>query len=344
MAMPSDEPPQGRAVTSHDVARLAGVSQATVSRVLTGNAAVAPERRERVLWALEKTGYRRNALAAAMKTGRTGTVAVVISDVRNPFYPELLATMGEHLAAADHRMILWETGSSGEEHAAEAIREGLVDGLLFTTAMPGSLALREATGCGVPVVLVNRTVPDAPCDQISSDNFGGAAAVGRYLLAHGHDRLALISGPASASTSQERERGFRSVVEPSTAHCDVRVGDFSHATGRRLVRELLEGSEPPTAVFCVNDLTAFGALDAARSHGVTVPDDLWVVGFDDIPMASWESFDLTTVRQPIDEMARRAADLLLDRLSGGIAAPAHHQLPYQLVVRGSTGYHPNPAT
>jgi LacI family transcriptional regulator len=331
-------PSPGRGVTSHDVARLAGVSQATVSRVLTGNAAVAPERRERVLWALEQTGYRRNALAAAMKTGRTGTIAVVISDIRNPFYPELLATLGVELAAAGHRMILWETGSSGEEHAAAAIREGLVDGLLFTTAMPGSPALQEATTCGLPAVLVNRTIPTAPCDQVSSDNLQAAASAARYLLAAGHDRLALLKGTAGASTSEERTRGFRSVIDPSDARCLELDGDFSHDTARRLALELLRGPQPPTAIFCVNDLSAFGVLDAARACGVAVPRDLWVVGFDDIPMAGWEAFDLTSIRQPIDEMARTAADLLLDRLAGETAPPRHRVLTCDVVVRGSTAH------
>lgn len=342
MTAASEQRHIGRGITSHDVARLAGVSQATVSRVLTGSTRVAPERRERVLWALEQTGYRRNALAAAMRTGRTRTVAVVISDLRNPFYPELLTTLGQELAAAEHRMILWETGSSGEAHAAAAIREGLIDGLIFTTAMPASLALREATSCGVPVVLVNRTVADPPCDQISSDNVAGAASAGRYLLAAGHQRLAMVAGPTGASTSDEREHGFRSVVDPSGVRCEVQPGDFSHASARQVAARLLDRSDPPTAIFCVNDVTAFGVLDAARAEGVSVPEELWVVGFDDIPMAKWESFDLTTIRQPIDDMARRAADLLLERLSGSTAPPVHVRLPCELLIRGSTAHHAPP--
>jgi LacI family transcriptional regulator len=334
--MPMEREGQTRRVTSHDIARLANVSQATVSRVLTGKSGVAPERRDRVLWALEQTGYRRNAAATAMRTGRTRTAAVVVSDVRNPFYPELLATLGSELAAHDYRMILWETGA-GEDHAAAAVREHLVDGLLFCTAMPGSPALAAARSAGVPVVLLNRTLPDAGVDQVSGDNHAAAATVAGHLLAAGHEHLALVTGPADASTSEERAEGFRSVVRAAGVRWLEVAGDFSHDTARTLGHELLRGQRHPSAVFCVNDLTAFGVLNAATACGRSVPQDVAVVGFDDIPMAAWERLALTTVRQPIAEMAHHAVQRLVARLEGDDSPPTHRRLPCTLVVRDSTG-------
>lgn len=329
---------RGTRLTSADVARLAGVSQATVSRVLNGSASVSPQRRAQVLRALEQSGYRRDALAAAMKTGRTGTIAVVVSDIRNPFYPELLAPLGARFAAADHRMILWETDAAGEELALSAIREGLVDALVIATAMPGSASLHEAIQRRFPVVLVNRTIAGAGCDQVSSDNVAGAMEAARHLLQADRTNIAMIGGPSGASTAHEREEGLRSVVDATPgARCEVLRGDFSHATAHRIARDLLTRAEPPLAIFCVNDLTAFGVLDAARSLGVQVPDDLWVIGFDDIPMAAWESFDLTSIRQPIGEMAAEAVSMLLGRLGGESHPFVHRRFPCELVVRGTTG-------
>lgn len=322
------------------MARIAGVSQATVSRVLTGSANVAPERRERVLAALEATGYQPNAWAAAMKTGRTGTVGVVISDVRNPFYPELLSTLGERLAAHGHRMILWESSAAGEESAIAAIDQGLVDGVLLTTSLPGAAAFSAATDRGAPVVLVNRTLPDAGCDQVSSDNEGGAARVGSYFLAAGRTRAGLVRGTPRASTAMEREAGFRRVIDGSGIPLVTHDGDFSHGAGHRAGLALLDRDAPPTAIFCVNDLMAFGVLDAAIALGVRVPEELWVVGFDDIPMAAWETFDLTTVRQPIDDMATHAVEALLARIAGADGEATHQRFGGDLIIRRTTGHHP----
>jgi LacI family transcriptional regulator len=323
-------------VTSRDLARLAGVSQATVSRVLNNSVNVSAPLRKRVMSALEQTGYRPNALAQAMKTGRTGTIGVVISRITNPFYPELLDTIGRQLAAADHRMVLWETTSpGGEASAVDAIHQSIIDGVIFTTALPGSRAVGEALRRDAPMVLVNRTLPEAQCDQVSSDNRGGAAKVSAFFSRAGHEHVGLIGGPTGASTADERREGFREGLGRSSQLSEAK-GDFSHDLARNAALELLGAPSPPTAIFGVNDLTAFGVLDAAKRLGIQVPSDLWVVGFDDISMASWESFDLTTVRQPSSEMARWAVTRVLARAGGLADEPEHHRLPCELVVRGST--------
>ena len=326
-------------VTSHDVARAAGVSQATVSRVLSGSPNVSPATRDRVLEALRATGYTPNLVARAMRTRRTGTVGVVVASITNPFYPEVIEAVAEELASRDCRMILWISEGSGDESAMAAIRQGLVDGIVFTTVTPESGPLHEALERKAPVVMLNRAVEGVAADQVVSDNEAGGAAVADYLVAGGHTRIGFIGGPAHASTAVRREAGFvtglarHRVTIPRSRH---RVGDFTHATGFDAMQSMLGGRYPPTAVFCANDVSAFGAVDAVRANGLRVPDDVEVIGFDDISMASWASYNLTTVRQPIREMCATAVQLLLARIDNPLRPPETVMLTGELVVRSST--------
>lgn len=332
-------------VTSRDVARAAGVSQATVSRVVQSSERVSRETREKVLKALQTTGYVPNTMARAMKTRRTGTIGVVVARVTNPFYPEVLEILAAELAAVERRMILWNSEGAGEQTALQAIRQGLVDGIVFTTVTAASVPLQEALSRGAPVVILNRSVDGAACGQVTSDNEAGARTVAEYFVTAGHRRIGYIGGPPGPSTQVERERGFRDGLAARGAELPDELclyGDFSHRDGHAAMRELLCLDDPPTAVFCVNDLTAFGALDGARSLGVRVPDQVWVVGYDDIAMSSWEAFDLTTVRQPIHDMVRKGIDMLLQRIDDPAASPQHYRFPSQLVVRGSTAGTPPP--
>lgn len=327
-------------VTSGDVARAAGVSQATVSRVLHGSPRVTEETRDRVLRAMSATGYRPNLLARAMRTRRTETIGVVVARITNPFYPELLEALGEFLAAAGQRMVLWDSDRAGEDAALAAVRQGLVDGVLFTTVTADSSTLAEALAHGAPVVLLNRGVPGLACDQATSDNACGAEEVARHLVGLGHRRIALIGGPAGPSTAEERAAGLRDALAALGCPLDERLrrdGDFSHEGGRRAVRELLALPEPPTAVFCVNDLSAFGAVDGTRELGFAVPGDLSVVGYDDVAMAAWQSYRLTTVSQQLRLMAERAVALLLDRLATPDLPARQVRLAGALVPRATTG-------
>lgn len=324
-------------VTSRDVARVAGVSQATVSRVLSDSPKVRPTTRARVIAALGETDYTPNLLARAMRTRRTGAIGVVVARITNPFYPELLAVLGAELAEKGRHMMVWDSELPGEEAAVEAIRQRLVDGVVFTTVTPASTSLREALQRREPAVLINRGVAGLRCDQVVSDNMAGGRTVASYFLDAGHRRLGLIAGPPQTSTASERERGFREVLRARGIPLGATwCGDFSHDAGRTAMRHFLAQPDPPTAVFCVNDLTAFGALDGARSVGASVPEDVWVVGYDDIPMAAWEAFDLTTVRQPIREMTRLAVRMLLDRIDDPDRPPTQRRLPATLVVRRTT--------
>lgn len=329
--------------TSIDIAKRAGVSQATVSRVLRSPASVSAKTREHVLRVIDEFGYRPNGIARAMRTNRTDTIGVVVARLSNPLYPELLEMLNSSLSALGKRMVVWDSEGSGEEAASEAIRQSIVDGVMFTTATARSTVLREAVAANSPVVLINRMVDGLACDQVYSDNAGGADVVAQYLVAAGRKRIAFISGDIEASTIRHREEGFLAALgrlgAPLAPNLHLR-GAFSHDFGRKAMRSLLELANPPDAVFCVNDLIAFGALDGAHELGRKVPDDVWVVGFDDLHMASWSMMSLTTVRQPLGTMIEEGVRSLLARIAGDEGPVRATRLPTELVIRGSTAYAP----
>lgn len=328
--------------TSRDIARLAGVSQATVSRVLNGSDRVTESTRTRVLEVLAQTGYTVNVAAAALRTRRTGTIGLVIERLTNPFYPELIEVLGTELERRSLRLALWNTSvGSGERAATQAIYARGVDGLIFTTATAESASLRLAIERNAPVVLVNRAVADLQCDQVECDNADAGMTVARYFAQHGHRVVALIGGPANASTARGRFEGFSAAAAELGLIVEaVDAGpEASHQWGVTAFNQMWHNATTkPTALFCANDLAALGAMDAARGHGIHVPNDLWIVGFDDIAMASWRPYDLTTVRQPVVEMVSTAVDLLLARIGDAARPISHRRFASELVIRGSTGH------
>ncbi|MCB1486541.1 MAG: LacI family DNA-binding transcriptional regulator [Bauldia sp.] len=330
-------------VTSRDVAKAAGVSQATVSRVLSNHPSVSPATRTKVEAAFKKLGYEPNGPARAMRTNRTGTIGIVVSRIDNPFYPELLQAISRELDGLGRRMTVWNAQGPGEKSAADAVRQRLVDGVIFTTATEHSEPLDEALANSSPVVLVNRTLKGATCDQIESDSIEGARRIVHYFARAGHRDIAMIGGVKGISTSEKRLKGFRKGLKEVGIEWNDRRhrrADFTHDTSEKVFMELMQGEKPPTAIFCMNDVTAFGAIDGARKLGVRVPEDLWVVGYDGIAMSSWAAFDLTTVRQPIQRMARMAIRCLLDRIEGTAPEPKLYQVEPEIVVRGSTANTP----
>lgn len=329
--------------TSREVAKAAGVSQATVSRVLHESTKVLPQTREKVRKALTELGYTPNLLARAMRTRRTDTVGVIVASVTNPFYPEIIEALDARLSRAGSRMLLLTSDGLGENNAVEAVQEGFVDGLIFTTATTSTEPLAAALARQRPIVLINRGIATLRCDQVTADNVGGGRAVARYLYHSGHRAIGCIGGLPGTGTMIEREQGFHQELREhgvTLGEDRYRGGEFSHDAAYWSAREILTGREQITALFCVNDLMAFGAIDAARALNIAVPDDLWIVGFDDIRMTAWESFDLTTVRQPIPLMVDTAVDLLLTRIEDPARPPATIQHASELIVRGSTAHHP----
>lgn len=330
-------------VTSHDIAREAGVSQSTVSRALRGDPRVDPATAARVLRVAELRGYSPNASARSLVTRRTRTIAVVVADIKNPFYPELVEALHEALGRSGYRMVLVNerTDTRGQAGLAELYRGGGADGAVFVSVTIEQRVVELLTTSPVPSVLLNRDVDGADVDRVMADNHGGAGQVADLLHRLGHRRIAFLSGPENTSTSRDREAGFRKALEQRGAPMDPalrRVGEFTHRSGYQWASELLDRPDRPTAVFCANDVIAFGALDAARNLGIDVPGQVSIAGFDDIPMASWGAFSLTTVRQPLTDMARDAARILVERIEGHDGV-VHQRLvfPTHLVQRTTTG-------
>lgn len=326
------------AVTSKDIARKLKISQSTVSRALRGDPRVAVETAARVLEIARQMNYTPNLAARSLITRRTGTIGVVVSDITNPFYPELLEILHNELALAGLRTILFneQTDASVEQHVGGLVQGAAVDGLMYVSATLGTPLPGHGTR-PIPVVLVNRYLDGAEVDFVVSDNHRGGELVAEALVAAGHHRIAIITGPENTTTSRDREQGFRAQLERSGVPLDEtlrRVGQFSHHSGYQWCLDLLATEPRPTAVFTANDVIAFGALDAARRVGIRVPVELSIVGFDDIDMAGWEGFSLTTVRQPLAEMGRAAAKLLIDRIAGtGHNPPQRRVFPVGLVRR-----------
>jgi LacI family transcriptional regulator len=326
-------------VTSRDVAREAGVSQATVSRVMSAPERVHATTRAHVLATMEKLGYVPNAAAQTMKTGLTNTIGVVVDDIKNPFYPELLDALTEVFDCEGMRVIIWKSDGGKSQAALQAIRQGLIDGIVFTTILEESEPLHAALETGHPIVLVNRVIEGINCDQVTSQNARGGELVADYFVDAERSRIAYIGGPAKVSTSREREAGFRARLTARGAPLDeayVRAGDYSYASGYESMRDLLAMGTPPDAIFCCNDLVAFGALDCARKTSPSLAKTPWVVGYDDVQMASWGAYGLTTVRQDTRQMAQTAAQLLIQRIKDPSRAIEFVEYPSALIIREST--------
>jgi len=321
-------------VTSHEVARLAGVSQATVSRALRDDSRVSDTTKQRVRDAARALGYVRSELGRGLSTRATRRIALVV-ELENMLYQVLLGPIHDELLDRGYRMVLLAERGDGE--LAERLLDRSVDGAVLMTArlsssLPSQLAARE-----LPFVFLNRTGGLAEAPSVTADNLGGARAAAELLIGLGHTRIGAIVGPADTSTARDREAGFRSALgESGLALPDRRVfrREFDHQSGRDGLDALLDTDDPPTAILCASDFIAVGVLNRALERGVAVPDDLAVVGFDDLDMASWPVFRLTTVHLPLRDMARRAATMLVERIADPRAGD-QRVYPTRIVLRNT---------
>lgn len=326
-------------VTSWDIAREASVSQSTVSRVLNGDRRVGAETRRRVEEVIARLGYTPNAVARGLVTRRTNLVGIVVSDITNPFYPEFLAAIDKRLSERGFKMIVSNADGRSDEVNGRMLLEHRVDGIIFTSAVLDSPSVRDLVREGFPLVLTNRYVDGVDCDTVTGDNASGARAAALHLQELGHERIAVVSGVEGSSTSRDRFEAFRDALAEVGVELEpeaIRRGDYRYEKAYRETQALLALDRRPTAIFCVNDLMAFAALNAARGAGVSVPGELSVIGFDDTTLSSWETFELTTIRQPLAEMARTSVELLAQRIETPGGAPQHVSFPCLLVRRATT--------
>lgn len=331
-----------RGPTSSTVARAVGVSQSTVSRALRDDPRVRPETRRAIRDAARELGYRPSWLPV-VEPERTRTVGVVVSDLTNPFFPSLLTPVHDELRIMGYRVVLFteRTDIPTGQQALHNLLDREIDGVLVTSATLDSRTTTALTDHDLPLVLLNRYVDGMDVDRVVADNDEGGRVAARHLLELGHRRIGVIRGPANTSTSRDRHAGLLAGFDRAGLALDdllVREGPYSHQSGYQNARELLRRSDPPTALACGNDVIAFGAIDAARSLGLDVPGEVSVIGFDDVPMAAWEVFSLTTVRQPLSEMARVAARLLVERIEHDqeIGAGRERLFATSLVRRSTT--------
>jgi LacI family transcriptional regulator len=326
-------------VTSFDVARLAGVSQPTVSRALRNLPGTAPETRQRVLAAARELSYIASDRGRALSTSSTRRVAVVSAALTNPYYPELVEPLQRELDRHGYRTVVVTEGDN-EAVGADALADGSYDGVVLTTTTRRSTLPRDLTEHGVPHVLANRLLDHPESPGCGIDNAAGARAVADLLAGLGHVRIGLVAGPVETSTGRERADGLRAGLRahglPVRRELTRRCA-FAHDAGRAAAAELLGLPDPPTALVCGNDVIALGALSAAHEAGFRVPLDLTVIGFDDISMAGWPLLGLTTLHCDLAELARQSVELLMGRIERSGEPVTERRLAPTLVLRTTHG-------
>lgn len=330
--------------TQADVARLAGVSQALVSYVLNGTAvSVTPSTRHKIVEAIETLGYFPHGAARSLRTQRTMTVALVVPDITNPFYPEVQRGVQEVANQHGYQVMTFNTDGQTEKlhDSCTAILEAGADGAVICDLHELSNDVRLLVSRGVPVTYVGHAASiDELVDRVGIDDFAAASRASGYLAVRDHDRIATIAGSPDTAVGSDRLRGFLEGLRVAGRPPDlaeVAYGDFTFESGSRAMRELIAARRrPPDAVFAANDLMALGALQALREDGFAVPTDTALVGFDDIAAARMVTPALTTIELPKRAIGRRAAELLISRMATDADIPARiEMLPFSLVIRQS---------
>jgi LacI family transcriptional regulator len=344
-------PPSGTS-SIKDVSRAAGVSISTVSHVLNRTRFVSDDARERVERAIAQLNYRHNGLARSLRTRQSYALGLIIPDVSNPYYPQLARGVQDAAAAAGYWVFLCNSDRSpqNELRLLDALEQRRVDGVILDAGGPDEGLLTALRRAAVPVVLVGSRIDDAALDVVTVAPNGGYAAV-RHLLERGHRRIGLIAGPpvpggdVTSGPRLAKAGGYLQALAEAgiTPEAALMVqGDYTREGGQAAMRRLLALPSAPSAIFAGNDLMAIGALHAARAAGQRVPEDVAIVGYDDIPEAAVTSPALTTISVPKYEMGRAAGELLLERIKtreaseNGHATPRHVVLPYTLTVRETT--------
>jgi LacI family transcriptional regulator len=331
-------------VTIKDVARLSGVSPMTVSRVINASERVRPDTRRRVEEAISALGYVPSRLARGLSRQRTGTLALIVPDVANPFFTLIVRGAEDVARRAGYRVLLCDTRAdlTLEHEVIEEMLAHRVEGIVIAPVNDRSKAdLRRLVEFGVPFVLIDRTVPGVKSDVVLGDSVSGARRLVEHLISLDHRRIGFIVESDQVSTARDRLRGYESALATAGISADPSLVTQATADPRggfEGMRSLLELESPPTAVFTVNNLVALGAIEAVRAAGLEVPDDIALVCFDDIEYASRLYPFLTVMEQPAEAFGAMGTQLLLDRIAGrGTERPRVVVLPAEFVVRKSCG-------
>lgn len=330
--------------TIRDVAERAGVSSATVSHTINGTRNVEPATRNRVLDAISEIGYRPNYLARGLRNRRTGTLGLIIPDNTNPFFAEMARSIEDSGFARGYNVMLCNSDRNAKKEASyvEVLLAKQVDGLILASSNAKPELVHQIRNADVPAVLIPGELGDFEIDILMTDDFAAGKLAGEHLLELGHRRIAAISGPRSTSASAGRLAGFESVLaDAGITPVAIARGDFRAERGRDAMAELLDTGLDFTAVFAANDLTAIGALQTLHERGISVPDELSLMGFDGMQLSDLVSPRLTTIAHSLDVIGPQTIALLDDRMAAPHAPARQVLLPSTLIVRESTAPPPH---
>jgi LacI family transcriptional regulator len=327
--------------TMKDVARLAGVSIATVSATVNGTAFVSPELRERVTGAIHQLGYAPDGVARSLKKGRTQLIGLIVADITNPFFTALTHVIEAAMQDAGYSVLLCDTDEDFEKERnyLRILQTHRVDGIILApTGMGDAYQSLKALSERLPLVLVDRALPDLGLDAATVDSYAGAFEATAHLLDLGHRKVATITGPSHLAPARDRLRGFRAALEGrgiAVRPDFIRSGSFREEEAMAAAQDLLSGTDRPSAIFAANNHMMIGVMRAITQLGLGCPKDVSVVGIDDFPWANAFTPRLTVVRQPVAEIGRAAVRMLLARIAGQSERPAHEILRPSLVIRDS---------
>lgn len=328
-------------ITIIDVAAAAGVSFGTVSRVINDDVHVKPETRERVRQAMDRLGFVANRQARSLAGGKSNIIGVLVPDLGTGYIGEIIRGIDAELGLVGLDLMLYTTHRTATKEAnyVANLAQGMVDGLLMVLPRNPADYVGELTRRAFPFVLIDHQGTGRECPAVGATNWQGAYNATEYLIALGHRRIGFITGSMDLGAAQDRLEGYKAALK--TSHITpvpalIHEGTFFQPEGYTGAMKLLDLAEPPTAIFASNDVMAMGAMDAVRSRGLRIPDDISILGYDDIPQAELVRPALTTVRQPLEHMGRVATQMLLDMLKKPELHPNRIELPTELVVRSST--------
>lgn len=326
-------------ITALDVARRAGVSQPTVSRVFTPGAKVSPNLIDRVKSAARELGYRPNTLARSLITGRSKTIGLVVAYLNNPFYPEALERLSVSLRERGYHIMVFIAANLAEEidPIIDDLLDHQVDGIILASVSMSNELTDRLSEEGIPFVLFNRGQENPKLAQVTAANFEGGRKAGRFLAAGGHQRIAHISGWQKSLNGRDRQAGFIAGLNASGLD-PFRCIDshYRREMATDATHELFSGDTVPDAIFVGNDHMAFAVLETLRGDlGLRVPDDVSVVGYDDVQMSAWKIYDLTTLRQPANRMVEATVDLLLAMIDGNPVDSLKIEIDSPMILRSS---------
>ena len=327
--------------TLYDVARLAGVSTMTVSRVVNGSGYTSPAVKASVDRAIADLGYMPNVLARQLRSSRTQTLALVVTDIANPFFTTIARGVEDAAHAQGYAVMFCNTDESVDEELdyVRVLIGRRVDGVLLVPATDSSKSLELLRKHNLPVVVLDRRLRSAEVDEVRADSEGGAYIAVRHLIELGHRQIAVLAGPEAVSTSSDRVSGYKRALAEAGIDAgpqQILFGEYTEASGQAMTERILSAPERPTAIFAGNNFIAFGAIQALRESGLEIPDDMSIVVFDDLPQG-WILPFLTVIAQPAYEIGKRAAEMMLERLvSEEPIEPRTIVLPSTLIVRRSS--------